>query len=303
MATEAVAAPSPVPAGPAVAAPKDAPVAVPENRQPAAEPKPAPKTFKLKTAKGEREVSEDELVTLASMNAAERDHLEVTQAEAKKAQDFMRRLKENPKSALADPSVGHDIKKLAIDWLKEAMEEERLTPEQRRLRELEAKLKAKEDAEAETQKQAEAKKQEAFIQQQREHYVKLVTDAMGETGLPKSGPAADRAAQRIVQFLQIQISKGHEPNAKMAARAVEMEYEEEHKALYGATDPKVLLKKFPGLADALRKAALEEAQLVKPGAPATNPAAPVPTREQPRAKNVSDYQEAKARIDARARGR
>lgn len=67
---------------------------------------PEPKTWKL----GNRVITDpDELYAYAAQSAAERDYIERAQSESQKAQAFMERLRTNPREALADPAIGHDM--------------------------------------------------------------------------------------------------------------------------------------------------------------------------------------------------
>lgn len=96
---------------------------------------------------------------------------DATQA-TKGASAFMAKLKEpgGLKEILSDPAIGMDYKKFALDTVREMMEEEKLSPEQKELRELQNFKKSSEETAARAKADAAAKAQ-------RDETMKLATQA------------------------------------------------------------------------------------------------------------------------------
>jgi hypothetical protein len=265
----ASAASAPVDApGEGVEATQDTPAETKEPRAQGGEPaekKPAPKPPPRKAWRvGEREVTDpDELYAIAEQNRVERKLVEETAQESKRNREFLRLLKEDPRAVLSDPSIGHDLKKLAIDWLKEQIEEEGLSPEQKRIKELERSLKQREEQEKTAKQKAEAEAQEKADNDAREYLVKVITDAMAEVKLPKTDAIDKQRAQLMLK----QTALGLDLPPAAIARLVEREVMEEHASIYDEMDGAEVLRRFPKLADKVRKAHLESLKI----APATAP--------------------------------
>jgi hypothetical protein len=94
---------------------------------------------------------------------------DATQAK-KGAEFFMQKLKtpEGIREILSDPAIGQDYKKIALAWVNEMIEDEKLTPEQRKIRDLENENKtfkeqeAKAKADAAAREAAEKQKKQAI---------------------------------------------------------------------------------------------------------------------------------------------
>lgn len=110
------------------------------------------------------------------------------------AEALMSKLKtpEGVREILTDPDINIDIKKFALGIVQEMMEEEKLTPEQRRIKELE---KYQNDSEAtkKSQQEAEAnrKKQEQFAKDRAEASGKLIEAMKKHPDLPQTQATVD----------------------------------------------------------------------------------------------------------------
>jgi hypothetical protein len=122
-------------------------------------------------------------------------------AQAKKgAAELMEKIKtrQGLREILSDPAIGVDIKKWALDEVRDMMEDEKLTPEQREAREwrtkaekLEAEKKAREEAEAQKIAQEKAAKQAAVIRGQ-------IIDAMKKyPDIPQTQATMDAVIQNM----------------------------------------------------------------------------------------------------------
>jgi len=147
-------------------------------------------------------------------------------------------IKSDPVAVLKNPALGHDVKKLALDLLKEsggspeirkaaeeivwnAYQEERMTPEQRQARANAARLKQYEDQE---KQRSEAQKAE----QQRQMNIAMLkkldesfTAALQEADLPKS----TWTIQRMVHWYKTSRRAGIPIDMKSITDRVKMDYE------------------------------------------------------------------------------
>ena len=96
-----------------------------------------------KLGEQEEEIAKSELAELvkAGRNA------NLTHKEAQELRQLLGQLKANPKKALADPKLGVDLYKLAEETLLEMIQQDILTPEQKKLKEYEKRFKEIEEKE------------------------------------------------------------------------------------------------------------------------------------------------------------
>lgn len=186
-----------------------APVETPANPAPEATPEiketPAPqlKKFKLKVDGEEFEEeldlsNEAELVKRLQLAKAAEKRIGQAKSEKQKAMEILQAfekgdlLKKHPKA-----------RELAEQFLLEQLEAEMMTPEQKKLRELET---YKEQVEREKKEQADAAaKAEAQKQEQilAERFQKTIIDALDKSGLPKTPEMAKRAAYLLKKNMEL----------------------------------------------------------------------------------------------------
>lgn len=150
-----------------------------------------PKTWKHKVDGQEVEwKSEADLVRDAGLGRAAFKRMEEASKLRQQAETFLEAFKKDPMKALENPLLGLDdakrrevIEKYYADRYLKADQQ---TPEQRRIAELENKLAEKAQAEEQAKQQANEQQQVALREQYREHYQKIVIDALDKSTLPKT---------------------------------------------------------------------------------------------------------------------
>lgn len=215
----------------------------------------APKTYKVKVDGEEVEVTEDELLRGYQMRkASDKRFAEANQAR-KQAEEFVRLLKTDPTKVLSHPSIGHDVKKLAEDYLLQEMEKEMMTPEQKQLQEYQQKLAAYEAQEKKAREQYENQQKEAIRQRYQEDYNKQIVDALESSGLPKT----EHTVKRMIHYMANALEKGYELTANDVVGLVRNDYIEDTKSLYSGLDGDALIKILgDGVAKKLRKHELNQ---------------------------------------------
>jgi hypothetical protein len=180
----------------------------------APEPKPEPRKLKVKVNGAEREVPEDELVRRYQMEESANQRFEEAaklrkEAETERAavRKFFEAVKQDPKAFFSDPRIGVDVKKFAQELLAAeikaqmaAEEEKTLSPDQRRLRELEKELSERKarDTKADEDKQSAARKES--VEKHRQSFETQIIEALeAAPHLPKDAETAELVLGLIEQ--------------------------------------------------------------------------------------------------------
>lgn len=210
-----------------------------------AAPKPAapatPEYFELKVNGKTQRVTKDELILKAQMAEAANDKFSEAAKTKKQVEKIISTARSNPIQALMDPALG-----LTKDQIKDAFEKwyaaeyidpETLTPEQLKLRDAEARLKAYEDAEKEAKAKAEADEQEKLTNQQLEHLQNQITEAMDRSGLPKT----KFIVSRIAFYMRENLTKGWDAPMDLIISQVRKERQAMMSDLTESSDPETLI--------------------------------------------------------------
>ena len=193
-----------------------------------------PKRYKLKLGEQEEEIPEAELAELVK---AGRDAT-LTLKEAQELKHILQQLKENPRKTLGDPKLGVDLYKLAEETLLEKIQQEMLTPEQRKIQDYERKFKEieeKEKGEKEQKEKVLLAEAEAHWMQE---YDKLFQHALTSSGLPKT----PRTIKRMAEVAAVKLEKGEEIDAKTLASIIKEDALSEIKDLLTSADENTLLQ-------------------------------------------------------------
>jgi hypothetical protein len=236
-----------------------------EQKAPAA---PEARKFKIALENGaEAELPEEEVLNLAKMGQYAQSKLNEAAGAKKQAEEFFELLKSNPKKALSDPKFGLDLRKFSEETLAEMLQEELLSPEQRKIKEYEAKLREVEDqkkAEAEAKNKAEMEKLQASYAKQ---FETSFSEALNSSGLPKTAKTVRRIAELMYQNLE----SGYDLEPKDLVPIVKQEYIDEIKELFGAADASSILALIGD--DVGKKIRQADLNRVKNSAPAFSPKA------------------------------
>ena len=111
-------------------------------------------------------------------------------------------LKNNPKKALSDPSIGLDVKKLAAQIIEEEIANSKKSPEQIQREQLEAELKEMKEQREKEKADSQAQEFERLREQQFERYDILMEQALEKTDLPKEPYVVKRIAEYMLLGLQ-----------------------------------------------------------------------------------------------------
>lgn len=161
--------------------------------------------YEIKVNGKSRWVSRDELIKLAQLSESANERFESAVQKERRVQEILRTAKSNPIQALQDPELGltkEQIRAAVEDWYhREYVEPETLTPEQKRLRDLERENAIFKKMQEEQRLLAEKEAQERAEAEYAEHFQKQIIDAMDANRLPKTKSMVKRIAFYMRQSL------------------------------------------------------------------------------------------------------
>ncbi len=258
------AATTPAPAAPeAKPAPKAEPKAEAkaEPKEPTAAEK---KIWKLKVD-GEEfdfDASDEEAVKKEIMKARGAGKRFETAAQMRKeAESFYEALKTDPVKVLSDPRFGHDVKKLAEEIVWKQMQDDALTPEQKRSRDIEAELKKFKDAEAASKLTAEQQQAKELQDHYEADYNNKIMSALEAGGVPKT----KGTVRRMAYYLQQAITHNLDLTPTDLIAQVRKDYQDEHREMYASAEGDSLMALVgEELAAKIRKADLKRLKTTQP---------------------------------------
>jgi hypothetical protein len=242
------------------------------------------KKFKLKVdgqeLDEEIDLNDDEAVKrhLQMSKAAQKRMSEAAQVK-RQAEEFIHQLKSNPRAILTDPNLGVDFKKIAEEYLAEQLEMEMLSPEQRKLKEYESKIRAHEEEKRRQEQEVHQKQLVELQQRYADDYDKKFTSALQTNGIPKT----PRTVKRMAELMHKNIEYGFELEPGQLAELVREDYINEMKELFGATDGDTLLKLMgDDMANKIRKADLARLKKgeIRPPKPVEQAPQPSPSSQR-----------------------
>lgn len=141
---------------------------------------------------------------------------------------FMQELKTNPRKALANPMIGIDIKQLAAEILEEEIENSRKSPEQLKIEQYEAKLKAIEDERKAEKEDSERRSYEQTLERSYEKYDTMLSSALdANPDLPTTPYIVDK----MTKYMAFAVEDGYEPDMDIIANIVREEVNNDVKHL------------------------------------------------------------------------
>jgi len=173
-------------------------------------PKPSKKQFKAKVNGKEKvlELADEELESYIQKALAADEKFNEAAMTRKQVEAFINDLRTNPLAVLSHPELGIDIKSLAEKVLLDELAEAEKSPEQKRLEEMDRKLREYE----EKAKKLEDEKRDAELQRiKAEQFKKFdddIVDALQSTNLPKSAYVVKRVTDTLIEALNLEDENG-----------------------------------------------------------------------------------------------
>lgn len=115
---------------------------------------------------------------------------------------FLQELKANPRKALANPSIGIDVKKLAAEILEDEIAQSQKTPEQIEKEALEAELQALKSEREKEKEELQRQELERLTEREFERYDNLMSTALETSNLPKSPYVVKKMTEYMIQAVE-----------------------------------------------------------------------------------------------------
>lgn len=168
-------------------------------------------------------MTRDEVISHASMSHAAQSKFEEAAKTRKQVDKIISTAKSNPIEALMDPSLGltkDQIRDAFEKWYTaEYIEPETLSPDQRKMKELEQKLQRYEQEEQEKLQKSQKEQEDQLTNKQREYLQNQIIEAMDKSGMPKTKFLAGRMAF----YMRENLKNGWEAPIEMIVSQVKKE--------------------------------------------------------------------------------
>lgn len=218
--------------------------AEPKGGTPPAPAKPAAEEwFEVPVDGKTRKMTREELIKHASLGSAAHSRFEEAAKLRKQAETFLSKLR-NPKDAISllkDPKLGlnqEEIRSEFENWYKtEYIDREAMTPEQRRLADAEARIKAYEEQEAEKKRAEEAQEEEKQTSAEAEAIQRELIGLVEKSGLPKT----KYTISRLAYWSRVNETKGIKAPPELLIQQVKKEQRQLVDSLTQASDGETLL--------------------------------------------------------------
>jgi hypothetical protein len=211
----------------------------------------------------------------------------------KQSEQLINLLKTDPMSVLQHPSLGHDVRKIAEEFLYQRLQEDKMTPAERELMEVKEKLRQKE-AEENAVKEAETEKQNATLRAHYEdEYTKDILSTLKVSGLPQTSSTVKKMAYYMYQGLE----RGVELKASDVVKLVEEDYKRDIQEFITPLDSDRLTNFLSE--DLLKKIrSIDLARLKKPGqvVPAKDQAPSSNSTTSPKKISIEEWRERNRRM-------
>lgn len=206
--------------------------------------------YKVKVDGAEMEVDLQELLTGYQTRKSSDKAFREASMLRKQSEEFIHLLKTNPAKVLTDPRIGHDMRKLAEEYLAAQLEDEMMDPKDRELRDAKKQLQEIEEEKKRKAAEEEESRKTELRQKYAADYQSQILNALDKSGLPKS----ELTVKRMAYYLQQGLKRGYSLEAMDVVDLVRQDYISEQKALFGGLDGDALLSILGSdVADKIRK--------------------------------------------------
>jgi hypothetical protein len=209
--SEIQAAAAPVESAP-VSTPADAAVEGTQEASPAPAPekvqepaKPSKKQYKAKINGKEQsfDLGDDEITQYIQKAASADAKFEEAAMTRKQVEAFIKDLKSNPLAVLSHPELGIDIKALAEKVLLNELAEAEKSPEQKKVEEMERKLREYEEKSQKLEEEKRASEMQRIKAEQFKKFDDDIVSALEGTTLPKSPYVVKRITDTLIEALSL----------------------------------------------------------------------------------------------------
>ena len=202
-----------------------------------AEVKEAIRKMKIKVDGKEEELDESEIIKLAQLGRGSNKRFEEAKQMRQQAEQFIAMLKKDPKAVLSNPALGVDLRKFAEQIVWEHIQDESLSPEQKRARDIEKELQKYKEQEELTKKEQAEQQMQALHQRYAQDYDRKITSALQNSGLPKT----PSTVKRMAEYMFTAVQNGYDLEPSDLVHQVRKDYEQDIREMFGQVDGDTLL--------------------------------------------------------------
>jgi hypothetical protein len=245
----------------------------PKDGTQAASPSSSPEYFEVKVNGKVQKMTRDEVIAHAQMSHAAQARFEEAARARKEAEQIRQMAQKDPISALRAAGLQDDqIRDYMERWYMEKfIEPETLSPEQRRAKEMESKLRKYEEEDKNRKLQSEQQQMEQATAQQREYLQQQIVEAIDRSGLPKT----EFIAQRMAFYMRQNLINGWDAPIEVVITAVKNERKKIMADITENTSAESLIDMLgESIINKIRKHDLEQLRQRRQGQPFTGGSSP-----------------------------
>lgn len=232
--------------------------------------------IKLKLEGKDVELPESEVIQYAQQGKVATQRFQEAAKLKQEAEQILQYAKANPKEFFE--KTGMNARDWAENFLMEELTRDQESPEQKKARENEEKLRKYEDEKKQAQERAQKEQIERQTAEARERLDKMFVQALSESGLPKT----PWTVKRMAELQLLNIKNKYELSASQLAKIVREDYVSEQKALFGSAEGDQLMDILGP--DLVKK--LSKAQIAKLKAKGLQTSKPVSSSRQSSSSNT-----------------
>lgn len=264
----ASAAPAPTTQAPSTPAPS-----APESKgtvgtQATTAPKTPSEKYELKVNGRTTSLTREELIAKAQLGMSADERFAMAAQKSKEVEGILSQFKDKKTlmKALSDPRLGHmkdDLREVVEQWYtEEFIEPEKMTPEQRRLKEIEKELRSYKEKETTAQKESEAKQMAEMTAKETEHFQASIIGALEKSGLPRT----KSVVRKMAFYMHQNLEKGWDAPMELIIEQVKRDRQDDIADIINSSDMDTLESYFgPELFKKLRKHDLTKLRARKAG--------------------------------------
>ena len=173
----------------------------------------------------------------------------------RQSEQFIKMLQEDPIKVLTHEQFGGSAKfrQIAEQYLAGQLEEQMLSPEEKRMRDNNARLKQYEEQEKQAKEQKEAEQMSKAEEFYAKDFESKIMKGLSSQGIPKTS----RTVKRMAELMSKNLEHNLELEPEHLAEIVKADYLQEMKEMFGASEGDILLKLLgDDIANKIRKSDL-----------------------------------------------
>ncbi len=205
------------------------------------------KKYKIKVDGNEEELELDlndeaTMIRHLQMSKAASKRMNEAAVTRKQTEQFILALQNDPLSVLSDPRImgSEKFQAIAEEFLSKKLQEQMLSPEERKRIEMEDKLRKYEESEKKQKTESEQRQMQALEDHYAQQFQQTIISALQTTNLPKN----PFTVRRMAELMQKNIQHGLELEPNHLAQLVKEDYQKELVGLIGSSEAEQIIGLF-----------------------------------------------------------